>query len=127
MTTPRRTPRAHLYLDRLEDRTTPTAVLNGSVLEITGTANNDNVLVTRVGTTTRVRENGTTTTITGSVGSILYNGGAGNDRFVSLVNVPTTANGEAGNDFLSTGAKDDTLNGGDGNDILHGGLGGDTI
>lgn len=128
MTTPRRVPRAHLFLDRLEARTTPTAVLNGNVLEITGTTGNDHVLVTRVGANIRVRENGTTTSFAASgVASILFNGDAGNDRFVSLVNLPTTANGDAGNDFLSTGAAADTLNGGADNDILHGGLGGDTM
>src|SRR5262249_41949111 len=119
MKIPRRVACARPRLDQLEDRNTPSVSLVGTNLLITGTARVDNVLVTKVTVngvaTIRVNEGGTKTdTDFSKVTTIEFNGGDGNDHFVSLVSLKTTANGQGGNDVISTGGGDDTINGGAG-------------
>ena len=64
----------------------------------------------------------------GDIALVVVNAGDSNDLIIVLNDdVPTQANGEAGNDSLRGGAAADTLNGGDGNDSLVGGAGGDTL
>ena len=76
----------------------------------------------------RVQVNGTSETLAGiAVSSINVLADGGND-IVSVgdgVTVPTTLNGDAGNDQLFGG--DVTMNGGAGNDMLHGSIGADSL
>jgi Ca2+-binding RTX toxin-like protein len=123
--------RATLALDCLEDRLAP-ATLNGTVLEITGTTNNDNVVLSRVRINgvenIRVVENGTTTNFTAaSVASVTFTGDTGNDRFINRTALPSTADGGEGNDRLLGGSATDNFTGGNGNDYLNGNGGADTL
>lgn len=80
------------------------------------------------------------------VRKIVFEGGDGNDRYVNKAkNLPVTAFGRKGDDYLHGGHRedrlyggsgndtliggrgDDFLNGGKGNDFIHGGAGNDTI
>jgi beta-lactam-binding protein with PASTA domain/Ca2+-binding RTX toxin-like protein len=58
--------------------------------------------------------------------NIVYNGGAGNDRFKSDIG-DDTLYGNAGNDRFEGNDGNDTLLGGDGDDILFGGNGDDVV
>jgi hypothetical protein len=61
------------------------------------------------------------------VRQIVFQGGAGNDRFLNQTDIPCTANGGAGNDYLMGGSGNDVLIGGPGNDTLIGGGGVDQL
>jgi hypothetical protein len=62
------------------------------------------------------------------VGVIEFQGGNGNDRFVSNVpGVPVRAFGNAGNDYLAGNSARDTLEGGAGDDTLYGLAGDDQL
>ena len=138
-------------LEMLEGRRLLSSTLADGVLTITGTANNDRVLVAAVRdrvyvveATVTPGENGGRPTVTTTrnsyardeVDSIVANLGAGNDSII--VNdgfsffrrggdpIPATLNGEAGNDFIIGGRGNDTISGGDGRDVLHAGGGNDT-
>jgi Ca2+-binding RTX toxin-like protein len=54
------------------------------------------------------------------VKEIIFNGGAGDDRFVNNTAIMSIAFGEQGNDTLIGGSATDYLYGGDGNDVLMG-------
>ena len=136
--------------ESFEDRRLLSATLAGGELTITGTPNVDRVLVTTVmnrvyvveSTVTPGQDGGRPTVTTtrssfarADVQSIEANLGAGDDRIVVVDHrffsrnrdpIDATLNGEAGNDYLVSGAGDDTLNGGEGNDVLIAGGGKDT-
>lgn len=62
------------------------------------------------------------------VGTVEFQGGDGNDRFVNFVrNLPVRAFGNGGNDYLEGYDADDYLDGGSGNDTLKGYGGRDTL
>lgn len=61
-----------------------------------------------------------------TLGSVILNGGAGNDSLGGSSG-NDTLNGGTGIDFLNGAAGNDTLNGGDGNDTLSGDEGNDTL
>jgi len=110
------------------DGTNPvTAMLNGDDLTITGSRDSDHVLV-------RMSRDGAQLVVTAggerigqfdveAVGTIHFNGLAGNDLFAVGPNVtaPVIADGGAGNDILFGGGGNNLLLGGTGNDILQGG------
>jgi len=63
-----------------------------------------------------------------SVGTVEFQGGDGNDRFVNFVrNLPVRAFGNGGNDYLEGYDADDYLDGGSGNDTLDGMDGNDVL
>ena len=142
---------SRLHLESFEDRRLLSATLAGGELTITGTPNVDRVLVTTVRDRVHVVEstvtpgqNGARPTVTttrtsfarADVQSVEANLGAGGDRMVVADHrffsrnrdpIDATLNGEAGNDYLVSGAGDDTLNGGEGNDVLIADGGNDTV
>ena len=62
------------------------------------------------------------------IGSVTFNGGAGNDSFdTSALSLLTLFAGGAGNDTLAGGSGRDIFNGGDGDDIASGGAGNDIL
>ncbi len=63
----------------------------------------------------------------GDVASIVFHGGAGDDRFVNQTDLPSTAFGYGGMDYLVGGGGDDRLDGGASDDMLIGQGGGDTL
>src|SRR5436305_14625548 len=118
--------------------------LEGTVLVVTGTTNNDDIHISKSDASTlRVQENGVVFFFNNaSVHSIKVDAGAGND-LVRMENngagLPSQAanmiggdgndslTGGSGNDSLDGGAGDDQLNGGAGNDSLSGGAGNDVL
>ncbi|WP_197527586.1 G8 domain-containing protein [Posidoniimonas polymericola] len=59
--------------------------------------------------------------------SIVFYGGAGDDRFGNDTSLPSIAYGRGGDDTLVGGSVKDYLIGGDGNDLLQGGAGDDRL
>ena len=130
-------------LENLEDR----KLMSVSQIGFSGNTlcvKTDNVAtsveVRQVGTDIQVRDLSTSRSwnfAANRVGTVEFQGGAGNDRFVNnVMNMPTRAFGFGGNDYLEGynavdvfvgGDGDDTLVGYGGNDQLWGGAGNDTI
>lgn len=72
------------------------------------------------------------TSVTGNGGPLSDSLSAQGDNFdfpgdVAIIDIPTTLNGGAGNDFLGAGTSGAILDGGPGNDTLNGGPGNDTL
>ncbi|MCX7423630.1 MAG: calcium-binding protein [Planctomycetia bacterium] len=113
----------------LEIRQVPaaTAILQTGVLTITGSNQDDNIVVTKTGT--KLAVSGVTATFTASsVRSIVVNAGGGDDTVdLTAVSVPTKVSGGTGNDSLTGGSGNDTLMGEDGNDMLRGNAGNDSL
>ncbi len=113
----------------------PSAVLdaNGNVI-VTGTGDADGFII-RVSGGALIVSEGTTQLGSfpigagGVTGSVVVNGGAGDDVIgvAPNVNVPIEAYGGAGNDLISGGGAADILVGGEGNDVLVGGGGRDLL
>jgi hypothetical protein len=82
------------------------------------------VNVSQVGSNIRISEGGTGRNwdySAASVGTVEFQGGAGNDRFVNYVaNLPVRGFGNGGNDYLEGYNASDTFVGGDGDDTLVG-------
>jgi len=141
--------------ETLENRVLLSAVLSSAgLLTITGTSGDDKISMVRVKATktkpamlivtekvTAVKSDGlgtlatleTTNFTLAAVKSILVNAGNGNDS-VSVaggrtyhVAIPSTINGEAGNDSLTGGDANDVINGGKGDDLITGGAGNDRL
>ncbi len=130
----RRTNRNRLPMfDRMEDRKllSFTTSLTAGVLTIRGNGGNDNVTVVerngQVELDGRSQRGAKTGFASGTVDRIVFDGGAGNDRFTNTTGVPVTASGGRGNDVLIGGGGADDLNGNEGNDIIHGGAGDDFV
>lgn len=70
--------------------------------------------------------NNTINTTAFTLGDVIVDGGAGNDRILTGSKNDTLLGG-LGNDILDGGAGNDLLDGGSGNDTLTGGLGNDTL
>lgn len=110
-----------------------TAVQTGADLVITGSRNDDNVHVNleKHGTQLSVRSRGKLigTFDPTTLGTIQFNGLAGNDRiFVNhRIAITTILRGGAGNDMLIGGGGSNVLLGGSGNDILFGDHGRDVL
>lgn len=119
-----------MQIETLEGRQLMSVTLDPAthVLTATGTAGNDQILVSPAGSNLKVTVNGKAATFPkAKVAKIVLNGLGGNDslRSSNAVTVPTTLNGGAGADYLLGGGGDDRLNGGDGDDVLDGGYGAD--
>jgi Ca2+-binding RTX toxin-like protein len=115
-----------------------TVTFSRGVLTIIGSANDDQIVVSRAGSAWTISNSAWSTTRTLAVTKIAINAKAGNDSVSidSSVTLPITAAGDLGNDTLvaSSGASalygnagDDSLVGGSGNDLIVGDLGNDTI
>lgn len=124
----------------LESRTMLSATLSHNVLTVTGTDNNDTIVLTVVSKTQySVTLNGQQSKFaTSKVNSIVINAGAGNDKInvKAVIAAKVSLNGGDGNDTInggggaesiSGGGGDDSLSGGAGNDSIHGGDGSDFI
>lgn len=98
------------------------------VLEISGGPADDFVTVTTDGRQIFVTANGIESQFeTESVSRIGFQGGAGADRFENRTDLPSIADGGAGNDSLYGGSGHDTINGGAGDDLVIGNHGRDWI
>jgi Ca2+-binding RTX toxin-like protein len=99
-------------------------------LEVTGTADDDVIIVNRATDRSqlRVTRNGKHTFIDRArVTNIALGGGDGSDVLTATVDVPTRAAGDAGNDAITSAGANDILDGGDGDDTLTGGAGRDIL
>ena len=115
---------------------TITAVLNGSVLTVTGDNHGNTITVGR-DVTGLILVNGGIVTVSGGTPTVANTtqiqvfGLAGNDTLLvddsNGAMPPALLNGGDGDDTLTGSAADDTLEGGDGNDILNGRGGNDTL
>ncbi|MFM7149886.1 MAG: C2 family cysteine protease, partial [Gemmataceae bacterium] len=127
-------PRAHLNLETLEERTvlsvTSASLWNGTLYLVGNNAASD-VSVTQEGSYLRVRDatNGFNQTYyRPSIGGVQFQGGGASDRFINYIyNLPVTAYGYGGNDYLEGYDANDILVGGEGNDVLRGYGGNDSI
>lgn len=111
------------------DATAATNVeLIDGVVSINGTDEDDRVSVMMDGAVIIVQFNETESRIDReSVNQIQFTAGAGHDMFVNSTLLPCLVDGQAGNDVLRGGRRDDTLLGGDGDDLIRGGAGNDSI
>lgn len=125
-------------LEALEDRAlpatgaSPTAVLRGGLLTITGTEANDSAVVSAAQGQVFVRMTSGGATRTQSfrgaqVTRVDFYGLGGNDTYTNLTAIRGQAIGGTGNDTLTGGSGSDYLFGGDGDDTLNGGAGNDVI
>jgi hypothetical protein len=100
----------------------------GTQLVITGGVENNDVVVSTNGALTHALDRATNQQVDfAGIRSIRFDAGDGDDRFENQTALPSTANGQGGNDTLIGGSAADTLNGGGGNDTLNGGGGNDTL
>jgi hypothetical protein len=127
----------------LEDRkllTVSSLGFSGNKLIVRSDNNASNVEVRQSGTSLQIRDVGTNRTWSyarSAVGTVEFQGGAGNDRFVNYIsNLPIIAFGGAGNDYLEGyngndhfigGAGNDTMVGYGGNDMMWGEAGDDIL
>jgi hypothetical protein len=97
---------------------------NGNMLVVKADNASTSVAVSQVGSNIRVSEVGTTRTwdyLSSIVGSVEFQGGWGNDRFVNnVMYLPVRGFGGAGNDYLEGYHGADTFVGGDGDDTILG-------
>ncbi len=94
--------------------------INGK-LTVGGTSGNDNILVKRLTAGVQLTINSVIQGIYQGVNSLVLYGYNGNDTINSRnVPVPTTVQGGAGNDIITTGDSHDFVNPGTGNDTIHG-------
>ena len=111
-------------IETLESRRMLSAVaahVVGSMLKITGTPDNDTIVVSLDGKTLTVQANRTARKFPAKgVKLITINGGAGHD--VLQVDAPIACKlvGGAGDDYLLGSSKSDRLDGGAGDDVLDG-------
>jgi Ca2+-binding RTX toxin-like protein len=141
MHTMNRSTLAHAVLETLDQRrllsAAPTPVLDAGLLAISGTADNDRIVVALSPTdptklSVRVNKTSFEYNVADISDHVRINALRGNDRIaVSNVNGPVTLDfevyGGTGNDRISTDAGDDTISGGAGNDLASGGAGNDLV
>jgi Ca2+-binding RTX toxin-like protein len=99
-------------------------------LTITGTADNDTVVVwwnasiqkviVEVGSSAPQKAPPPQMVVPGPVKLILFNGQEGNDKFTNKTNIVANAKGGGGDDVLCGGSNEDDMWGGPGNDLLQG-------
>ncbi len=122
--------------DSLEPRRLLSSTLNGSVLNINGTAGNDTIDVTIVnpgsgGPDYLVKVTGDADAMFPVANVTVFDiaGGDGNDSITvaSNISIGAVMHGDNGNDTLLGGGGGDDMHGDDDDDLLDGGLGGDTL
>jgi hypothetical protein len=117
--------------EQLENRQMFAAALANGALTVTGTENNDSIVVAK-------RPNNLLRVVTNSVvqqfnlsqvSKVVVNARSGNDvvRINSNVTLPVTINGGAGNDELHAGGGATEINGSSGSDFIYGGLKNDKL
>lgn len=108
------------------------------VLTVTGTANDDAIVVSRAGSVWTIANGSWSSTRTLAVSKLVVNAKAGNDAVTvdPSVLIPATLLGDLGNDtlvasngatYLHGGAGNDSLTGGNANDVLVGDVGNDVL
>lgn len=103
-------------------------VLADRVLTVTGSPQDDLVMVATVGSQITVDANGTVSEFAeADVDRLQFFGDAGSDVFENRTVLPALLDGQAGNDSLQGGSARDTLLGGAGDDLLIGHHGRDWI
>ena len=106
------------------------AVSGGVELQITGSAKNDHIKVTKTQAGFVISNNGNwSRTRTQHYCNILVDAGAGDDRIDIDASIfeSTVLYGGTGNDTISGGSANDRIYGGAGNDVIYGNRGEDTI
>lgn len=117
----------------LENRKIPAILwcqLQGTVFVAYGSNNADSVGVSMVSGCVAIRDNLSGTSYyaqSGLVQSIRLVGNAGDDYLTCSIDVPVTAYGGPGNDYIETSGGADFLFGQDGNDTIYGGAGSDYL
>lgn len=105
-------------------------LFNSAGVLLTGTAlivtDSDTLATIEQAKITAGNGNNTINTTAFTLGDVIVDGGAGNDRILTGSKNDTLLGG-LGNDILDGGAGNDLLDGGSGNDTLTGGLGNDTL
>ena len=93
----------------------PQAIVDGDVLKIEGTRNNDKVVVGQRGNQLTVTFNGKIKNFDAQgVRTIVFNGNDGDDNFVNKTSLAVVVRGGRGNDVLTGGSAADQLHGGNG-------------
>jgi len=120
------------HLETLENRQLFAVSFNpiSGVLTATGTAGNDQAVVSDGGLTVKVSLNGANAVLPKwQVKKIVLNGLGGNDslRSVDTIKIPHQINGGSGNDFCRGGGGKDVISGNDGHDVIDGGWGADVM
>jgi len=96
--------------------------LDRRILRVFGTTESDSISALHTGSSILVRVNGSNYSYKFSdLDSVRIYADAGNDLVESVVTIPTSVLGGAGDDLIKTGDARDTVYGGDGNDSLYGG------
>jgi hypothetical protein len=106
------------------------AVDGGVELQITGSAKNDHITVTKTTAGLVIKNNNNwSRTRTGNYRDIRIDGAAGDDKITVDAKVFTSnvIYGGEGNDTISAGSGNDSIYGGAGNDLVYGNRGEDTI
>lgn len=106
-----------------------TVTLSKGALTITGSKNNDTIVVDWTGSAWTISNGSWSTTKTGTATKLTVNGKLGNDsiKINSSVLIGGMLIGDAGNDTLLGGSYNDTLQGGAGSDEITGGSGNDVV
>ncbi|MCA8997325.1 MAG: VCBS repeat-containing protein [Planctomycetaceae bacterium] len=107
----------------------PANLLSNGTLVLTGTEDRDYVGLKRTAGTVQVRWAGFETATFENVTNVVFYGNGEDDSLTvdQDFDLPITADGGEGNDFLMGGTLGDTLSGGNGNDEIDGGKGDDQI
>lgn len=103
---------------------------SGDLLVVKTDNTSTSVDVRQAGSNVTVKDvstNRTWTYAANKVGRVEFQGGAGNDRFVNGVNVPTRAFAGGGNDYVEGNNRDDYFDAGAGNDTIKGFGGNDKV
>jgi Ca2+-binding RTX toxin-like protein len=116
-------------LTPLEPRTLLAATLTDGLLDITGTAGNDVILLREspAGTLQLTIAGQAQTFPLSDINRIRIRSGRGNDRVLSRIDKPVILQGGEGDDRLTGSSADDQIDGGPGSDTLIGNEGNDRI
>jgi hypothetical protein len=109
---------------------TPLSVqMNGSTLEIDGTAGSDQISLSQNGSTFAVNNGSWSILLTGYFSKIVVRGNGGNDSVTIDASVTENADiyGGVGNDSITGGSGNDRIFAGAGNNYVNAGAGNDTI
>ena len=117
-----------LEIHLLENLCRPTSFLDlaaDGVLTVTGSAENDDIEVTKTGISTVVNFNSESHEFFGVQKVVIF--GAEGDDTITVDGVSATVFGEDGDDEITCGVRDDFIDGGDGADVIFAGPGNDVV